>query len=152
MSFSTMTPEARLEARARAEATRAVLQRAGADLRQDFADATHWRRLASDRGMRMPRSYLTPVPRMMRRCLRQVGVTGADYCAWAGEQTLKTFRTRNPRWPLWAWLGLVLEGLDCGDLVPMPAQGCAEGLDGGDALDEDPDSPAETPKEVEWPA
>lgn len=82
-----------------------------------------WRRLAAERGIRLPASYLPADARLTGKWLRRLRVSQADYRAWAGEPAMGTFALRNPGWPLWAWLGLVLEGMADGSLPAVLADG-----------------------------
>lgn len=68
----------------------------------------------------LPGWDIPATPKLMERWLGRLGVTGVDYLAWAGEKTLSDFAKNNPRWPLRAWVGIVLEAIDGGRLKPKP--------------------------------
>jgi hypothetical protein len=78
-------------------------------LRSDFLDADTWTDLASVRSLRLPSWNLSPTPRLMRRWLKRISVSWADYTALSGDSRMTDFARRNSRWPMCAWIGLLLE-------------------------------------------
>ncbi len=99
-----------------------------ASLRSDFHpdDEKHWRELAARCGVRLP-AYGVPVTTAaMERWLHRLGISAGDYLANQGtgldgngsSAKLTDFMVRNPTWPLKAWVGLLLEALDAGQLKP----------------------------------
>jgi len=101
--------EQRALAAAKAAAKIASMKKDAVIFRQDFLDESYWRKMASKRGIRLPAWHLPPKPRFMKRYLKRVGLTIPEYKRWSGEKTLEQFSQRNPTWPLWAWVGLLLE-------------------------------------------
>lgn len=96
---------------ARLERT-AVLKREAVDLRQDFADAPHWRGLATERGVRLPAWYVPGTDaRPIRRAARQLGITGAELDSVFGVRTCTALAELNPKYPAWAVIGLLLESV-----------------------------------------
>jgi hypothetical protein len=81
----------------------------GADLKSDFKDDNHWVELAAKAGKRLPQWWLKPETRFMRRWFKFLGVVEKDYLQQAGLTRLLQFAELNPRWPLRAWCGLLLE-------------------------------------------
>ena len=74
-----------------------------------FLDADAWTDMASSRGLRMPSWNLSPTPRLVRRWLKRLTLSYEDYKALSGDSRLTDFARRNPKWPLCAWIGLLLE-------------------------------------------
>jgi hypothetical protein len=87
-------------------------RRKASRLRRDFLDEPTWRKLASERGVRLPPWGEPVTPGAMRRWLKKLSWTVSRYLASTAEITLSDFRSGNPDWPLRAWVGLVLEHLD----------------------------------------
>lgn len=77
-------------------------------LRQDFQDESFWRQLASERGVHLSAWYRPCTVREMRKFLRKLGYTEADYKAMEGCSLKKTIEL-NPEIPLWSWQGTILE-------------------------------------------
>lgn len=119
--FGVMTPEMAEAARAARLAKAEAFKSRQHLLIQKFGDERHWKRLASELGVRMPASYLPCSElRYVRRACRKLNF---DYVAWF-EERLTLFPKLNPTWPAYAHLGLVLEaaaekrGLEFEDLPP----------------------------------
>jgi len=85
----------------------------GAKLKQDWMDAEYWRRLAAERGYTLPHWYIP---------LSATGIEGVLHDFKLGQTffrdhygaviTYKEFVDLNPRVPLWAFAGWVLEKLE----------------------------------------
>ena len=85
---------------------------AGKGLRQQWADAEHWRELARQRGYRLPHWYLPMTPKGMEQVLRSLGLDRRFYREAFGLKTYQDLIDRNPNTPLWAFAGWALELLD----------------------------------------
>jgi hypothetical protein len=87
------------------------LREAGKDLRRDFADDPMWQERAKAHGIRLPAWHYGCTVKLMRQRLRRIGLTEAKYREMAGADCAH-FAAHNPRWPLRAFVGVVLEMLD----------------------------------------
>lgn len=112
-SIANMTPEQRKEAlalaaHAKAEKTRIWKENAW-KLRQTFADAPHWRKLASRFGVRMPSEWVPGDEyRPIRKAIRKLGISPEQVRDTFGGD-VKFIHGKNPTWPAWAIIGLMLE-------------------------------------------
>ena len=89
--MTLLTPENVAAARAARSARIEHWKANASQLKQDFADEAHWRRLASRFGVRMPSAYVPGSElRLLRRAAKRAGISGADI--W---NTLATCRWRN---------------------------------------------------------
>lgn len=77
--------------------------------RPDFMEAVRWEELASIRGLRLPPWKMHCTNGWMERWLKRLQISTPRYLEWAGTKALREFREMNPRWPLAAWVGLLLE-------------------------------------------
>ena len=77
--------------------------------KSEFQDAAHWDELA-DRltRYRLPTWDVPCAPEAMRPWFARVGVSPSAYRE-ATQTSLEDFCMMNPRWPLAAWVGLLLE-------------------------------------------
>jgi hypothetical protein len=82
---------------------------AGRGLRQQWADAEHWRQLARERGYRLPHWYQTMTPKGMEQVLRGLGLDRQFYRDGFGLKTYQDLIDRNPDTPLWVFAGWCLE-------------------------------------------
>ena len=82
---------------------------AGKGLRQQWADAEHWRELARQRGYRLPHWYLPMTPKGMEQVLRSLGLDREFYREAFGLKTYQDLIDRNPNTPLWVFAGWCLE-------------------------------------------
>jgi hypothetical protein len=82
---------------------------AGKNLKQDWADAEHWRELARHRGYRLPHWYLPMAPKGMEQVLRSLGLDREFYRYNFGLKTYRDLIDRNPNTPLWVFAGWCLE-------------------------------------------
>lgn len=112
MGLKDLTPEQRQQALAAAHAATAALRASAGELKHDWADAEVWADLARDRGLRLPPQYLRPTPPMIRRWCRKLGLSAREFCEWGGYTHLEDFARLNPRWPLYALVGVLLEYAD----------------------------------------
>lgn len=94
---------------AKAQARTAELRESAGDLKQDWLDAALWADLAAERKVRLPASYLRPTPELIRRYCRKLGMTPKEFLEWGGYAALEDFAIKNPRWPLRALVGVLLE-------------------------------------------
>ena len=79
------------------------------NMKTDWLDDETWQDMARDRGLKLPAMYLLPTPTAIRRWLRRLGMTNAEFREWGGYATLEDFARLNPRWPLRALVGILLE-------------------------------------------
>lgn len=107
----TFTAEERAAALVKAKASQEAARKwADENLRQDFADANHWRELASAHGLRLPPRYIPgSSTKHLKRALKKLGVEVATYCRACGVSSLGALATMNPDWPAWAQVGMILE-------------------------------------------
>lgn len=85
-------------------------------LRHDFADMYEWEGLAHQYGVRQPHLIQPVTTGAITRWCRKLGVSLASYREWWGGSSLRDFQQQNPDWPLRAWVGLVLEAIEQGQL------------------------------------
>lgn len=113
------TAEQMVALRARGAEVRAQkkAERAASPLRQDFKDEPRWVEMAKERGLTLPPWGDPPTPKLMAAWLRKCGVTQKEYLDWFGEGTMASFQRQNPRWPLRAFAGIILECLDNGQIL-----------------------------------
>lgn len=102
-------PIARAESLAKAQAKTAELRATAGDLKQDWQDEDVWQDLAAARGVRLPASYLRPTPTLIRRYCRKLGISNKEFLEWGAYKTVEDFERLNPRWPLRALVGVLLE-------------------------------------------
>lgn len=81
----------------------------GKHLRQEWADAEHWRELARHRGYRLPHWYLPMTPKAMQQVLGNLGLDRQFFREAFGLKTYQQLIDRNPNTPLWAFAGWCLE-------------------------------------------
>lgn len=81
---------------------------------QDFGDdEVHWRTLASKAGIRMPAKYVPSSDvKYMKRALKKLNIEPKEWLEVEGYKTLKGFSDDNPTWPMYSWIGLLLEHID----------------------------------------
>lgn len=112
-SVANMTQEQRehtlaLGRVARAEKTRIWKENAH-KLRQSFADSNHWRKLASQYGVRMPSEYAPGDEfKPIRKAMRKLGLEPQQVREALGGD-VKFIHRVNPTWPAYALIGLLLE-------------------------------------------
>ena len=109
MAFQKMTPEQMAENRALAQAANAARRASAGDLKQDWMDAEAWADMARDKGIRLPAKDLRPDPHLMRRYMRKLDMKEREFMEWGGYAKLDDFARLNPRTPLWALIGFLLE-------------------------------------------
>lgn len=109
MSLPEITKEQREMYLEQARETKRLAEEyARANLRNDFPDINHWRRLASHYGIRLPLWYDRST-KAIRRALTKLGFTGEWVPEVTGFSSLKELMDANPSWPSYAFVGLVLE-------------------------------------------
>ena len=81
----------------------------GKQLRQEWADAEHWRELARHRGYRLPHWYLPMTPKAMQQVLGSLGLDRQFFREAFGLKTYQQLIDLNPSAPLWAFAGWCLE-------------------------------------------
>lgn len=80
--------------------------------RRDFHDTKLWDKLARDRNIKLPMWHIGPTAVKMRKWLIKLGITETEYFDWFGGKVLMEFSRDNNKWPLRAWVGLLLEYLE----------------------------------------
>jgi hypothetical protein len=119
-----LTKEERIANLVKARAIRATMPKLR--LRSDFPkdDEEEWSRLAKLCGVRLP-PYGVPCTRgKMSAWLTRLAIPLEAYLEWGGVGLRNTqtsaritdFAVRNPRWPIKAFVGLLLEAIDDGVL------------------------------------
>lgn len=108
-----MSPEERAEMLCRAREAREEKKAAfianSHNLKSDFADKNHWRKLASKFGVRMPADYVPGTEvKLARRAMKRCSVTPDDVKQSLGMD-IKAFAEQNSTWPAFAIVGIVLE-------------------------------------------
>lgn len=97
------------KARIAREERKALFQSQAHLLKQDFADKNHWKRLASQYGVRMPADYVPGTElRLVRKAMKKAGVTPDQVRDTFGGD-VKKLQRENPSWPAFALIGLILE-------------------------------------------
>ena len=79
------------------------------NLKLDFADADHWRALAAAAGFRLPAWYVTSTGGKTQGFADRLGLTIHEVYAATGCRSYRSFVERNPTWPLFAHVGVLLE-------------------------------------------
>jgi hypothetical protein len=74
-----------------------------------FLDADHWKDLAREFGIRLPRWDTPCSTSKMKWYLSRIGVTPQQYLEYHNEKNFLAFQKYNPDWPLRAWVGVELE-------------------------------------------
>lgn len=73
-------------------------------------DEVEWRTLASKAGIRMPAKYVPSSDvKYMKRTLKKLNIDPKEWLEVEGYTTLKGFSNDNPMWPMYGWIGLLLE-------------------------------------------
>lgn len=110
-SLGSLTPAERAANQQKAAATRAanVAARAASPLRTDFLDDAFWMDLARRYAVRLPAWGIPITSGRIQRYLRKLGYSVEWYQGWQGEKSLGEFARLNPRWPMRALVGLLLE-------------------------------------------
>ena len=84
-----------------------------AHLKNDFSDLTHWKELASEYGVRLPRYYIcNSETKYLRRLFKKVEIDIQEYLDACGVSTVKQLVKLNPNYPAAAEIGLALEHID----------------------------------------
>ncbi|MGL5991584.1 MAG: hypothetical protein ACRCZT_07990 [Plesiomonas sp.] len=109
----SMTHEQRLAALALGRAARKAKTeqwKANAHLLQkNFSDSAHWHKLASQFGVRMPGSHVPSSElKPIRKAMRTLNISPAVVVATFGG-SIASLQAKNPRWPAFAIIGLLLE-------------------------------------------
>lgn len=99
--------------------TRKIQKEKGQDLISNFADLPLWLELFKQHGIKCPVKYLLPEPHLMRKYLRKLKVSDKEYKFWTGFKHLEEFAILNPRFPLYAWLGVVCEYIEMRNDIEM---------------------------------
>lgn len=103
-----VSPELRAEWAAKAKASRDAEKRETADYTQNFADANHWRELASSAGVKLPAYWRKPTTGRTMKYARKLSID-AEAIRDVFACSVKGLIEVNPQWPLWAIVGLLLE-------------------------------------------
>ena len=82
----------------------------GKELKQDWLDAEHWRNLASRRGYVLPQSHIPLMSEGIEKVLHDLNLDQKFFRKCFGARlTYQEFVDLNPRAPLWAFAGWLLE-------------------------------------------
>ena len=87
---------------------------AGNQLKQDWLDAEHWRALGKARNYRLPHWYLPLTATGMEAVLHDLNLDKDFFREHFGPdlKSYQSFVDMNPKAPLWAFAGWVLEQLE----------------------------------------
>ena len=87
---------------------------AGNQLKQDWLDAEHWRALAKAHNYRLPHWYLPLTTTGMEQVLHDLNLDRDFFREHFGHdlKSYQSFVDMNPKAPLWAFAGWVLEQLE----------------------------------------
>lgn len=111
--LQNLTDEERQANAARAKIARAEKKSAGELLKQDWQDENHFRKLASQYGIRLPLSYIpNSEVKYLKRTMKALGIDPKDYLAACGFTNLKQFHKENPLTPAWVECSYVIEYFD----------------------------------------
>ena len=78
-------------------------------LKLSWLDSGLWSDLFREAGIRSPAHSLPCTPSGMLKYLKKAGITVSQYVAYTGFQSLGAYPKANPRVPLFAFLGMMLE-------------------------------------------
>lgn len=108
MTFGIITEESRQKAK---ETKQAKIAWATENLYTDFGDdEAHWRKIASDFGVRLPAWYIPgSETKHIRRVAKKLGIDIKDYLEYCGVPNLKALTRLNPKWNAVGEIGLLLE-------------------------------------------
>lgn len=81
------------------------------DTRQDFADESYWRELASQKGVKLPLYYYPADIKRVRKFLRKLGYKQSEFEEITGCK-LEELVNNNPDWPSYAICGVCMELLE----------------------------------------
>lgn len=109
MALSDLTPEQRKASLAAAQRKTAELRASAGELKQDWLDSESWSELARDRELRLPPWHLRPTPTLISRYCRKLDIRKREFLEWGGYSKTEDFERLNPRWPLRALVGVLLE-------------------------------------------
>ena len=86
----------------------------GSKLKQDWMDAEYWRALANKRRYRLPHWYLPLTATGMEEVLHDLNLDREFFREHFGPdlKSYQNFADMNPKAPLWAFAGWVLEQLE----------------------------------------
>lgn len=111
--LGNMTKEQRAENLEKARKAREEKQKAGENLKQDWTEENHFRKLASQYGIRLPVIYISNSEvKYLKRTMRALGIDPKDYLEYCGFTNLKQFHKENPLTPAWVEVGYLLEYFD----------------------------------------
>lgn len=80
------------------------------NLRQNFMDEPTWRELAKEYGMRLPAWYFpASETKLIKRALKNIGMNMEQFTRLLGFSSYQQFCNRNPDYPAYAVIGLLLE-------------------------------------------
>ena len=85
-------------------------------LKSDFQTAGWWDHLAEKYRIELPPWTSQPREQAMKDFLKELHVSWRSYVAYTGEDNWEVFRFFNPRWPIRAWAGLILEAVEAKEL------------------------------------
>ena len=109
MKIPRPSPEQLAANLAAMHAKTAALRASAGELKQDWLDAEVWAEMARARGIRLPAAFVRPEPHLIRRYLRKLDIKPREFLEWGAYSKLEDFARLNPRWPLRALVGVLLE-------------------------------------------
>lgn len=108
--LSNLTPEEREANLVKAREAREQKKLAGAHLRNNFLDESHWRSLGSKYGIRLPATHIPCTEtKYLRRAAKKLNV---DLQEFLDGEKITAFAENNPDWPCYAVVGLFMEWYD----------------------------------------
>ena len=75
-------------------------------------DKNHWRELCAKYGIRSPSWYMPADPKGIRKILRKIGKDSLWFKDVTGFISAQEFADANPKMPLYAFAGMMLEEID----------------------------------------
>ena len=72
-------------------------------------DKPRWQEMARERGIRLPAWSARCTAARMERWLRRLGIPAKMFYEWGHFRSFVDFIKLNPQWPLYAFVGLMLE-------------------------------------------
>lgn len=106
-TFTPMTDDQRQAVKEKREAAQLWAQY---NLKDDFADESTWRSLASEYGVRFPQRHIPGTElKYLKRTCKKLNIEISSFLESTGFSTLKQLAEANKTYPSWALLGLILE-------------------------------------------
>lgn len=81
-------------------------------MKTQWPDEDGWMEIARQYNFRLPQMQYLPDASNIRTWCRRLKITEKEFRTWGGYSSLDEFQIRNPRWPLRALVGVLLEYYD----------------------------------------